>query len=168
MKKLSFIVVCLLSVTFLYAQDQQLNAVKVKIEAKEFEGAKDDLKKIIDASPKNKHAFNLRGLARTGLNDFYGAIGDFNIALEIDSTFAEPWNNRGEAKMALGDDEGAIEDFNKAIKFNPKFTNAYTNRGLAKYNIEDLQGAYFDFRSEEHTSELQSLAYLVCRLLLEK
>src|SRR2546425_8108354 len=26
----------------------------------------------------------------------------------------------------------------------------------------------FDNRSEEHTSELQSLAYLVCRLLLEK
>src|SRR2546423_3470955 len=25
-----------------------------------------------------------------------------------------------------------------------------------------------DYRSEEHTSELQSLAYLVCRLLLEK
>src|SRR2546425_7053551 len=30
---------------------------------------------------------------------------------------------------------------------------------------EGLQGAD---RSEEHTSELQSLAYLVCRLLLEK
>src|SRR2546425_6128793 len=29
-------------------------------------------------------------------------------------------------------------------------------------------GADFDVRSEEHTSELQSLAYLVCRLLLEK
>src|SRR2546425_7077329 len=27
---------------------------------------------------------------------------------------------------------------------------------------------FFRFRSEEHTSELQSLAYLVCRLLLEK
>src|SRR5687767_15767368 len=27
---------------------------------------------------------------------------------------------------------------------------------------------YKDRRSEEHTSELQSLAYLVCRLLLEK
>src|SRR2546423_1935863 len=26
----------------------------------------------------------------------------------------------------------------------------------------------FESRSEEHTSELQSLAYLVCRLLLEK
>src|SRR2546425_7171009 len=30
------------------------------------------------------------------------------------------------------------------------------------------RGAPFDLRSEEHTSELQSLAYLVCRLLLEK
>src|ERR1041384_8880346 len=29
-------------------------------------------------------------------------------------------------------------------------------------------GAIVDERSEEHTSELQSLAYLVCRLLLEK
>src|SRR6266404_9897546 len=30
------------------------------------------------------------------------------------------------------------------------------------------QCAWADRRSEEHTSELQSLAYLVCRLLLEK
>src|SRR2546425_9564423 len=29
-------------------------------------------------------------------------------------------------------------------------------------------GLHRDERSEEHTSELQSLAYLVCRLLLEK
>src|SRR5687767_15263518 len=29
-------------------------------------------------------------------------------------------------------------------------------------------GVHFMARSEEHTSELQSLAYLVCRLLLEK
>src|SRR3989339_1902792 len=30
------------------------------------------------------------------------------------------------------------------------------------------QGSCWHIRSEEHTSELQSLAYLVCRLLLEK
>src|SRR2546425_3888628 len=30
------------------------------------------------------------------------------------------------------------------------------------------QAAHVVMRSEEHTSELQSLAYLVCRLLLEK
>src|SRR6266404_7219527 len=32
----------------------------------------------------------------------------------------------------------------------------------------DRGGAHRLLRSEEHTSELQSLAYLVCRLLLEK
>src|SRR2546425_3693151 len=32
----------------------------------------------------------------------------------------------------------------------------------------DAQGVSLQDRSEEHTSELQSLAYLVCRLLLEK
>src|SRR3989441_8890368 len=33
---------------------------------------------------------------------------------------------------------------------------------------ERVDGLELDVRSEEHTSELQSLAYLVCRLLLEK
>src|SRR2546425_8650219 len=32
----------------------------------------------------------------------------------------------------------------------------------------ELSGKVIVSRSEEHTSELQSLAYLVCRLLLEK
>src|SRR2546425_2056768 len=31
-----------------------------------------------------------------------------------------------------------------------------------------ILAAPYELRSEEHTSELQSLAYLVCRLLLEK
>src|SRR5205823_14191532 len=32
----------------------------------------------------------------------------------------------------------------------------------------ETDGGFRRYRSEEHTSELQSLAYLVCRLLLEK
>src|SRR3712207_7831141 len=33
---------------------------------------------------------------------------------------------------------------------------------------DSTTGAIYNFRSEEHTSELQSRQYLVCRLLLEK
>src|SRR2546425_1844370 len=40
-------------------------------------------------------------------------------------------------------------------------------RDEAKLTAEQVQ-TFLDARSEEHTSELQSLAYLVCRLLLEK
>src|SRR2546425_2494380 len=41
----------------------------------------------------------------------------------------------------------------------------------SRYFAQREDAALFDLaepRSEEHTSELQSLAYLVCRLLLEK
>src|SRR3989441_2596059 len=39
---------------------------------------------------------------------------------------------------------------------------------VTKLILERLGDARNATRSEEHTSELQSLAYLVCRLLLEK
>src|SRR5258705_7064861 len=43
----------------------------------------------------------------------------------------------------------------------------YGNNGEA--SVADLtRSEYFRSRSEEHTSELQSLRHLVCRLLLEK
>src|SRR5687767_15764193 len=39
---------------------------------------------------------------------------------------------------------------------------------LARHGVVLAKLAEANHRSEEHTSELQSLAYLVCRLLLEK
>src|SRR5258705_954832 len=36
------------------------------------------------------------------------------------------------------------------------------------YRMEALRHGFLEPRSEEHTSELQSLRHLVCRLLLEK
>src|SRR2546425_7043692 len=40
--------------------------------------------------------------------------------------------------------------------------------GLPHRGVVDEAHYFLNQRSEEHTSELQSLAYLVCRLLLEK
>src|SRR2546425_3112919 len=40
--------------------------------------------------------------------------------------------------------------------------------GTVDVTASDIPAASAAARSEEHTSELQSLAYLVCRLLLEK
>src|SRR3712207_7888092 len=47
--------------------------------------------------------------------------------------------------------------------------NAFDGRGNYSLGLADqLVFPEIDFRSEEHTSELQSRQYLVCRLLLEK
>src|SRR2546425_2319666 len=47
---------------------------------------------------------------------------------------------------------------------NSKHGSPSTSRGSATWQ----KASWPRQRSEEHTSELQSLAYLVCRLLLEK
>src|ERR1035438_10580180 len=44
--------------------------------------------------------------------------------------------------------------------------NCKVRTGFTVFNHRD--GSEFQHRSEEHTSELQSLRHLVCRLLLEK
>src|SRR5205823_13795594 len=49
-------------------------------------------------------------------------------------------------------------------KFDSELMATLTKAGGEKY----AQICALAYRSEEHTSELQSLAYLVCRLLLEK
>src|SRR5687767_15317129 len=59
-------------------------------------------------------------------------------------------------------DEGAIRD-----DISAKELATYCINALAAARTLDSKAAV-DRRSEEHTSELQSLAYLVCRLLLEK
>src|SRR5687767_15390053 len=48
---------------------------------------------------------------------------------------------------------------------------SFTVEGIHPHDLAtvlDQDGVCIRARSEEHTSELQSLAYLVCRLLLEK
>src|SRR2546423_9960107 len=47
-------------------------------------------------------------------------------------------------------------------------SGAEVRRNPAVLGDDDVREARPHGRSEEHTSELQSLAYLVCRLLLEK
>src|SRR5436853_3583834 len=43
-----------------------------------------------------------------------------------------------------------------------------SNEIFSPSSLKFLNSLLFGFRSEEHTSELQSLRHLVCRLLLEK
>src|SRR3712207_8809194 len=55
------------------------------------------------------------------------------------------------------------------IDINEEGVNTATQAALAAQITDaDFQLADMDKRSEEHTSELQSRQYLVCRLLLEK
>src|SRR5687767_15665243 len=62
-----------------------------------------------------------------------------------------------------------IAETNRKAKRSAQ-SGAFSERAKRKVGILFQIGPYAERagRSEEHTSELQSLAYLVCRLLLEK
>src|SRR2546425_8252444 len=54
------------------------------------------------------------------------------------------------------------------LHLHPSLLNAFLSRLETLVTERKGQLLLTSHRSEEHTSELQSLAYLVCRLLLEK
>src|SRR2546423_5850965 len=68
---------------------------------------------------------------------------------------------RSEARRLAGDLPEQRLDAGKARGLDQPLLVAHPQAPLAQDRERGL-------RSEEHTSELQSLAYLVCRLLLEK
>src|SRR3712207_8417424 len=49
-----------------------------------------------------------------------------------------------------------------------RLLHAHFEEGRSVFDVDSLAALAVEVRSEEHTSELQSRQYLVCRLLLEK
>src|SRR5687767_15680419 len=68
-----------------------------------------------------------------------------------------------------GDYAGIVGVLSRNIVLRNKLLPFVMNRRSVRQEPEEVFDAgKLSLRSEEHTSELQSLAYLVCRLLLEK
>ena len=87
---------------------------------------------------------------------------------DAQETFTARYTNETIA-LAFAITEEAIED-NLYDRLASRYTKALARSMASTKNIKGaavLNNA-FDSRSEEHTSELQSPMYLVCRLLLEK
>src|SRR3712207_7326732 len=65
-------------------------------------------------------------------------------------------------------DKGELDWRNLMSKFTKVTEIGIEYNGLIDEIAHDLSSVRKIYRSEEHTSELQSRQYLVCRLLLEK
>src|SRR3712207_7211927 len=73
----------------------------------------------------------------------------------------------GEDLSVVGEDDGVVRDgvhldLEHALSMRVRVSNRTVDLRSAPQRVRVLD------RSEEHTSELQSRQYLVCRLLLEK
>src|ERR1035441_2206906 len=98
----------------------------------------------------------LRGLARTTLWTRAGR------GLSLSGNPAA-WTTAASPNAQPSLKQNRIEMFHSSIDQAP--SSRYTQLQTQCYHFHVSQAGY---RSEEHTSELQSLRHLVCRLLLEK
>src|SRR5438445_266421 len=97
-----------------------------------------------------------------------GAIGILRDMRELDKAraYAESLIKNAPDPVFVSDLEGKILQANDAVSTLLGFrTDEVLEQSLSRFiSPEETR----EFRSEEHTSELQSRQYLVCRLLLEK
>jgi tetratricopeptide (TPR) repeat protein len=125
------------------------------------------LDKAIQKEQKNIYALINRGVDKSFLKDFNGAIDDYSKILEIDENNTLALLNRGNNKQRIEDYQGAIEDYERAIKtkgsedfyfdkadtpllntgyeFDVNMEEIRFERGIARFKIDSLQLAFKDF-----------------------
>lgn len=119
-----------------------------KFQGKDFEAIKFfNLALEFDYTPVSD-CYQERGIAKSNLKDYRGALMDFTKALEHNPNLHECYYLRGEAKLFLDDKKGAILDITKYITQSPygeyiKF--AYSQRGLAKIGLNQKESGCLDF-----------------------
>lgn len=100
--------------------DAYAQAAESLLEMKRYSEAIPYYDKVIELGPTRFGAYNDRGLAKSYVKDYYGAIGDFSQAITLaapknDSSLASTYENRAEANLKIGSYESAIEDYSSAI-----------------------------------------------------
>lgn len=90
-------------------------------------------------------AYSRRGLSKSNLKDFKGAISDFNKSIEL---YPNNWiyrYNRGRSMSRSDDYYGAISDFNSVLKLESDFADTYVQRGHAFTGIKEYNKAIEDY-----------------------
>ena len=88
-----------------------------------------------------------RGLLKTELRDYQGAIVNFTEAIRLKPDSAGSYFYRGKAKATIDikDYQGAIADYTEAIRLKPAYVDGYFERASAKSALKDDQGVIADY-----------------------
>lgn len=100
-----------------------------------------DLTKVIQRFPKNKYAYQMRGLMYNHLTDYPKAIADLTKAISINPKLASAYYFRADVYSEQNNYQKAIEDYTRIIALNPRtvayFQIAETGREREKFSGKD-------------------------------
>lgn len=112
--------------------EQYFNKAELLEEGGNLQEAIKMLDKAIAEDENYIAAYINRGVDKSLLADYAGAITDYSMAIKIDSTNILAYLNRGKNKKRLSDNIGAIDDFNKGLALK-----GYQNVGLTIVYIDN-------------------------------
>ena len=88
-----------------------------------YEEAIADCTKAVKLNPNCVNAYNYRGVAKAGIEDYDGAIADLSKAIELKPDSAKAYYKRGLVYQKIGRPKDASVDFKKARELDPSIEN---------------------------------------------
>lgn len=108
----------------------------LKAEARDYEGARDDLGRALTLDPENADAFALRAAAERRMGDANAALRDAERATGLNPISPLAWLEVGLAQQALGRKNDARQAWLRAIDVAPGSRAA----ALARGELQDMDG----------------------------
>src|SRR5262245_42168921 len=138
----------------------------IRFNRRDWTGALEAADQGLQIDAEHSGCINARAMALGKLGRREEASEAIKGALARDPEDAFSHANEGWTALHASNPRKALEHFREALRLNPELD--WARLGM----VEALKARHLIYRlmlrSEEHTSELQSLRHLVCRLLLEK
>jgi tetratricopeptide (TPR) repeat protein len=107
---------------------------KVKLRARDYQGASIDCTEAILRRPELAEAYLYRGVVRHFLGALDDAIEDYDRAISLQPNNAEAFFDRGNARLRKNELWSAMRDYDAAVAVNAKYVPAYVQR--AHLNID--------------------------------
>jgi tetratricopeptide (TPR) repeat protein len=109
--------------------------------------------------PRAALAYTARGIIKTELEDFDGALADLNSALRISPRAADAWFARGRVWHLKNELARAIGDYNRALHLDSRYSEAYHNRANLLAEQGKLREALVDFDQAIRFNPREAVTY---------
>jgi tetratricopeptide (TPR) repeat protein len=143
-----------------YAIDTNFSKNITKSTFGEYRGELTEIHKIISSKPATTNDYNRRGIVKSILGDYLGAIQDFTDAIRVDNNNALAYFNRA---LTLSELEveflSALSDYSMAIKIAPD-AETFNRRANIKCKLMDFHGALEDYNLAVKLEPANYLPYL--------